>query len=182
MATKRKSISKKTRFEVFKRDGFTCQYCGAHPPSVILHVDHINPLKLNGLNHMDNYVTSCEACNQGKAANPLSDIPQSLQDKAAQIIERESQIKGYQRAMDSKKQRIEDEADEVCDVYEQFNSGYTLSPASLISVKKFIESLGVHAVVSAMERAMTSPKVRRGQEFKYFCGICWGKIKDAADR
>lgn len=36
----RKSLSKKTRFEVFKRDSFECQYCGAHPPSTILHVDH----------------------------------------------------------------------------------------------------------------------------------------------
>ena len=26
--SKRKSISKKLRFEVFKRDSFTCQYCG----------------------------------------------------------------------------------------------------------------------------------------------------------
>lgn len=25
---KRKSLSKKIRFEVFKRDSFTCQYCG----------------------------------------------------------------------------------------------------------------------------------------------------------
>lgn len=36
--TKRKSISKKVRFEVFKRDGFSCQYCGATPPGALLHV------------------------------------------------------------------------------------------------------------------------------------------------
>lgn len=41
MAAPRKAISKKTRFDVFKRDGFTCQYCGAHPPEVVLHIDHI---------------------------------------------------------------------------------------------------------------------------------------------
>jgi 5-methylcytosine-specific restriction endonuclease McrA len=29
MAAKRAGLSKKTRFEVFKRDGFRCQYCGA---------------------------------------------------------------------------------------------------------------------------------------------------------
>ena len=32
METKRKTISKKTRFEVFKRDSFKCQYCGASAP------------------------------------------------------------------------------------------------------------------------------------------------------
>ena len=37
----RKTLSKKIRFEVFKRDKFTCQYCGRMSPDVILEVDHI---------------------------------------------------------------------------------------------------------------------------------------------
>ena len=39
----RKVISKRVRFEVFKRDNFKCQYCGSEAPRVVLHVDHINP-------------------------------------------------------------------------------------------------------------------------------------------
>ena len=39
--TKREQLSAKLRFEVFKRDSFVCQYCGSHPPQVVLHVDHI---------------------------------------------------------------------------------------------------------------------------------------------
>jgi len=34
--TERKTISKKIRFEVFKRDSFTCQYCGKSAPEIIL--------------------------------------------------------------------------------------------------------------------------------------------------
>jgi 5-methylcytosine-specific restriction endonuclease McrA len=41
---KRKSISKKIRFEVFKRDSFTCQYCGSKSPDVTLVIDHIMPV------------------------------------------------------------------------------------------------------------------------------------------
>ncbi len=37
MARKKAGISKRLRFEVFKRDGFVCQYCGNHPPAVVLH-------------------------------------------------------------------------------------------------------------------------------------------------
>ena len=177
--TTRKSISKKTRFEVFKRDSFTCQYCGAHPPAVILHVDHIDPVAKGGGNDMDNLVTSCESCNQGKSDRLLSDIPQSLQDKAAQIIEREAQIKGYQNVVAAKRQRIEDECLEVVEVYERFNEGFTLSPSGLVSVRNFIEKIGVHEVINAMEAAYSSRKVRRGNEFKYFCGICWNKIREA---
>lgn len=175
----RKSISKKVRFEVFKRDSFTCQYCGAHPPAVILHVDHIDPVAKGGSNHMDNLVTSCESCNQGKSDRLLSDIPQSLQDKAAQIIEREAQIKGYQSVVAAKRQRIEDECSEVVDVYERFNEGFTLSPSGQVSVRNFIEKIGVHEVISAMESAYSARNVRRGNEFKYFCGICWNKIRAA---
>jgi hypothetical protein len=177
MATKRKAISKKTRFEVFKRDGFVCQYCGAHPPSVILHVDHVNPVALGGINDMDNYITACEPCNLGKAARSLAEIPQSLKDKAAQIEEREAQIQGYQQVMNAKRLRLDDEAYEVCEVYERFNDGYTLSDSAMVSVRKFIDRLGMHAVIDAMESAYTRDSVRRNGEFKYFCGICWNLIK-----
>ena len=177
MAVTRKPLSKKTRFEVFKRDGFSCQYCGEHPPKVILHVDHIDPVALGGSNHMDNLITSCQPCNSGKSATPLSDIPQSLQDKAALIIEREAQIKGYQRVMNDKKQRIEDEAEEVCAIYEMFNKGFTLSDTAMVTVRKFIDQLGVHDVMESMEKACSNTRIKKDQDFKYFCGICWNKIK-----
>ena len=41
---KRVPISKALRFEVFKRDSFTCQYCGRSAPEVVLEVDHIVPV------------------------------------------------------------------------------------------------------------------------------------------
>jgi len=71
---KRKATSKRLRFEVFKRDAFTCQYCGAQPPDIVLVCDHIDPVKLGGMTTIDNLVTSCESCNQGKAANPLGAV------------------------------------------------------------------------------------------------------------
>lgn len=47
----RSSISKKTRFDVFKRDGFCCSYCAAHPSeSVLLEIDHIKPVADGGAN------------------------------------------------------------------------------------------------------------------------------------
>jgi 5-methylcytosine-specific restriction endonuclease McrA len=45
---RRKELSKKTRFEVFKRDAFRCQYCGQTPPTVILELDHIGPIAGGG--------------------------------------------------------------------------------------------------------------------------------------
>lgn len=82
---KRKSLSKKIRFEVFKRDSFTCQYCGRKAPDVILEVDHINPVKEGGENDILNLVTSCFDCNRGKRDLRLSDA--SVVEKQRKQIE-----------------------------------------------------------------------------------------------
>lgn len=71
--SKRKAISKTVRFEVFKRDRFTCQYCGEKAPDVVLHVDHILAVANGGTNDILNLVTSCAGCNGGKGARRLDD-------------------------------------------------------------------------------------------------------------
>ena len=71
MTWKRRGISKTQRFEVFKRDNFTCQYCGIKAPAVQLRVDHIRAIKHGGDNAMSNLITSCFDCNAGKGARPL---------------------------------------------------------------------------------------------------------------
>ncbi len=69
----RKSTGKRLRFEVFKRDHFTCQYCGAQPPDVVLTADHIDPVVLGGVTEIHNLITACEACNQGKSHRALTE-------------------------------------------------------------------------------------------------------------
>lgn len=69
----RKPLSNKQRFEIFKRDGFTCQYCGAHGPGAQLQVDHIEPASKGGPCEEGNFITACKQCNSGKAANPIFD-------------------------------------------------------------------------------------------------------------
>ena len=128
---------------------------------------------------MDNLITACESCNQGKSDRPLSDIPQSLHEKATLILEKEAQIKGYQRAMADKRLRLEDECAEVVELYESFRDGYTLNDKAKITVRLFIEKLGLHEVLGALERAYSNARIQSGQEFKYFCGICWNKTREA---
>ena len=84
--SKREGISKKLRFEVFKRDSFKCQYCGASAPEVILHVDHIHPVAEDGTTDMMNLITSCIDCNLGKGARKLSD-DSVLKKQKAQLDE-----------------------------------------------------------------------------------------------
>lgn len=177
---KRKAISKRSRFEVFKRDGFQCQYCGASPPSVLLHVDHINPVALGGGNDQDNLITACEPCNLGKSAVSLSSVPQSLKDKAAIAAEREEQLLGYQAILEARRQRIEGECWRV--VQRLFGEHTdTTKRAYYESIKRFIERLGLHVVLDSVDTAVARNDLGLSEDrmFRYFCGICWNKIKEA---
>ncbi len=71
----RVALGKKARFGIFHRDSFTCQYCGGRPPDCVLVVDHIRPVAEGGDNDPMNLITSCMACNAGKAKT-LLDKPQ----------------------------------------------------------------------------------------------------------
>jgi len=55
-----------TRWQILERDDFTCQYCGQSAPNVVLHVEHRAELCTGGEYTLDNLVTACSACNQGK--------------------------------------------------------------------------------------------------------------------
>jgi 5-methylcytosine-specific restriction endonuclease McrA len=43
------AVTPKVRFEVFKRDNFTCRYCGRKTPEVVLEVDHVVPVAEDGI-------------------------------------------------------------------------------------------------------------------------------------
>ncbi len=59
-----------TRFNVFLRDRFTCQYCGEQSD---LTFDHVVPRSKGGLTTWQNVVAACSPCNLRKS-NKLPDI------------------------------------------------------------------------------------------------------------
>lgn len=52
------------RKKVFKRDAYTCVYCGRVGGK--LEVDHIVPISRGGTNEMSNLATACRRCNRQK--------------------------------------------------------------------------------------------------------------------
>jgi len=55
-----------TRFNVFLRDSFTCQYCAGHYPAEDLTFDHVVPRSRGGRTKWTNVVTACTTCNLRK--------------------------------------------------------------------------------------------------------------------
>jgi len=66
---KRKTISRKMRYEVLSRDGFRCQACGRGlDDNVRLEIDHIIPVDWGGQTELSNLQALCQDCNAGKKA------------------------------------------------------------------------------------------------------------------
>ena len=63
----RKLMNDKLRYDVLKRDNFTCQKCGASvKDGVKLQIDHIIPISKGGKTTLSNLQTLCDRCNIGK--------------------------------------------------------------------------------------------------------------------
>lgn len=177
----RTPLSKKLRFDVFKRDSFVCQYCGAHPPSVILHVDHILPVAFGGENHIDNLITACEPCNLGKGAGLLSDVPKTMADRAAEVSEREDQLRAYNEILSEKAERLESQAWAVAAALEGKDSVVEFNRANLLSIKRFLELLPFQAVLDAADTTLARvPFISEKRQFRYFSGVCWNRIREEA--
>jgi hypothetical protein len=174
--SERQQISKRLRFEVFKRDEFVCVYCGAHPPDALLECDHVVPVVDDGPTEMDNLVTACFDCNRGKGAVPLSSVPQSLADKAEETAEREAQLRAYYEILQAKKDRRDDELWSIADVYMERFGDDSILRSRLASIRTFLDRLDYFEVLDAMELA-TRKMYSRAPAFRYFCGVCWRKIK-----
>lgn len=106
MRTLRVAVGKSLRFDIFNRDGFTCQYCGHKPPDVMLELDHIVPVAKGGDNDEMNLITSCADCNRGKSAKILTDVRPSP-DADLQHLKTEQQRLEYERYLDAKTRRDE---------------------------------------------------------------------------
>ena len=186
--SKRKGISKRVRFEIFKRDLFTCRYCGKRPPDVLLEVDHVIPVAKGGANDDDNLVTSCDACNRGKSDVSLGNVVPAIDEltRLAAMQEVLERAVGSRQAVEVA--RVQAEADDdaialICDWWESaFDSSDYVQPASLRTFLRRLSIGEIHDAIDATESRFCGYRSCT-KVWLYFCGVCWRKIRenDAGD-
>lgn len=152
---KREPLSKRVRFEVFKRDNFTCQYCGAKAPDVILEVDHIKPVKEDGTNEIMNLITSCFDCNRGKSSKKISD--NSMIEKQRKQIE-ELNIKRQQLEMmlewkEGVNNINEFEVDNIFQFINSYTDKYILADHCKLEIRQWIKKYSYESITNAIEIA-----------------------------
>ena len=72
------SASAFTRFNLFLRDEFKCQYCGSKGDMTF---DHIVPRSKGGRTTWENVVASCQKCNLRKGSKSIKNAGLSLRQK-----------------------------------------------------------------------------------------------------
>lgn len=156
MAAKRKPMSKKTRFEVFKRDGFKCMYCGAEAPKAVLHVDHVNPVANGGGNDLLNLVTSCSDCNSGKSDRTLSDDSAVVKQRAQldELHDRREQMEMMLSWRDGLKDLAEDELEAVQKHFAKVLPGWSIKSEGAVKLARgYLKKHGLMSVLDAIDLA-----------------------------
>lgn len=153
----RKPLSKKLRFEVFKRDSFTCQYCGAQAPDVLLHVDHIVPVSKGGGDEILNLITACEPCNQGKSDRSLDDhsVMKRQRTQLDQLAERREQLEmmlEWRDALESEKTDIVEEVSQR--IAER--GGFTPNESGKNDIRRWLKQYSLAEILTALDDAFDS--------------------------
>lgn len=183
MANQRKPLSKKIRFEVFKRDKFTCQYCGRSVPDVVLHVDHIKPVAKGGKNDIMNLITSCSDCNLGKGARELSDdtVVKKQQRRIQELADKNEQLEMLLQW----REELQDFENKKVDTINSYIGEYTGSLANekgKATIKKWLKEFPVDLILEAVEisydRYYTGSDRSWELAFDKIGGICNNKSYD----
>ena len=175
------AVSKRTRYEVLRRDNHTCRYCGGTAPEVVLTVDHVVPVSLGGSDDPSNLVAACKDCNAGKASSH-PDAP-LVADVEADALRWAAAIKLAAQSQSEDLKRLE----EFAGIFDECWNNWTYGDGEPVprpvnwrdSIEQF-ELAGVRqkVIVDAIRVAMTNPRVTPDATWRYFCGICWRRVDE----
>jgi len=175
------AVSKRTRFEVLKRDNFTCQYCGLQAPDTELTVDHVIPVSLGGPDDPSNLVAACRDCNAGKSSAQMGD---------SKVAELGSLQMAYLATVRQALEGLTDSYELDVAYYNRFiqmwnalkPSFWRIEPPvdALVSLSKW-RAMGVpmHLLERALAVSFANPRVERVDKWRYFAGTVLNMVKEA---
>jgi 5-methylcytosine-specific restriction endonuclease McrA len=155
-------VSVRTRFEIFKRDKFTCRYCGRTSPAVVLEIDHIVPICEGGTDDPINLAASCWECNHGKSGVPLSETltGEDPHDRAIQLLERERQLREYNAVLAEARERRLDDAWELIRYWMNDEKCCTFNRSELSWLVSTLEWLPLETIRAFMDSAIRADAIK----------------------
>jgi hypothetical protein len=172
------TISKRLRFEVFRRDNHACRYCGAAAPGAKLTIDHVIPAALGGTGEPSNLVTACADCNSGKS---------SVSPDASVVADASADALKWGRAISEAAEILEHQLRLRDDLRQQFAGAWhswTYGPDKKhfplpVSWGESVDALlaaglPIGILCDCIDITMAQKWVK--DEFRYMCGVAWRKV------
>lgn len=172
-------VPNRVRYEVFRRDNFTCTYCGRSRPEVSLTIDHVIPTVLGGTNQPDNLVTACTDCNSGKSSsNPDQPQVQQASESALKWSTAMREAAAIQLARMNARTSQHQAVDQAWTSWHYQDGSVVTRPDNWSqSVDQFLAAgLTLDDVISAIGVAMAASKIR--DPWAYMCGVAWNVLHD----
>lgn len=175
-------VTKRTRYEVLKRDNHTCRYCGGVVPDVILTVDHVTPVALGGSDDPNNLVAACQDCNYGKAStSPDADTVAQVADDAVRWARAVQQAASE---MQEASLRHAGTHEKFADIWMSWDKDYSSLPRDAwTSIDGWLDAgLPESALLESAEIAISNRSVAHNNVFRYMGGIIRNKLAAIHER
>lgn len=172
----RASTGKRVRFEVLKRDGFRCRYCGANAASTILHVDHVVPVAEGGTDDPENLVAACADCNLGKSSVLLDDSRLTSPDPTEAMLEHAEQMRAYLAAVKERESARDALVQFVIDQWCAKVDPEGMQRQLIDSISYWIDNIGLENVVASVEATARGQRLyTTTAQHRYFIAVMRNK-------
>lgn len=180
------AVTKRVRFEVLRRDNYTCRYCGAKAETSPLTVDHVVPVALGGGDDPSNLVAACADCNSGKTST-VPDQPLVEDVSATALAWSQAMAKAAQERSEARASERED-----ADRFRALWQHWVWTDASGAEHRFDLPASYANTVRSLLAAGLTfadfedlievAMKAKARDPFRYFCGCCWNRIRKDQER
>lgn len=174
------AVSKRTRYEVLRRDNFTCRYCRSSDNP--LTVDHVTPTALGGGDDPSNLVAACKDCNAGKSST--SPDARTVADVNEDAVRWAKAIEAVARSRKCAKTKRNNYVKKFTAAWGIWHWGGDREAIPMPSdwratIWQFYElGLPIDEVEDAVTIACGNDRIRVDQTFRYFCGVCYRKLDE----
>lgn len=176
------AVTKRTRYEVLRRDNHACRYCGAMAPDAKLTVDHVTPVALGGTDDPSNLVAACRDCNAGKASSS-PDAP-LVADVAQKAVEWAAAIERYNATQMADRKKRDAYVRRFEKAWNRWNWGpkdgrkHLPKPSDWKATIWQFYGIGlpIGELEDSVEIAAGNQMVDVDRVFRYMCGVVWNKV------
>lgn len=172
-------ISPSLRYQVLRRDGYKCRYCGISADETKLVVDHVYPDSLGGETKAENLASACVPCNGGKAATPpdaafVAQVEKDTEKWAAAVREVAAKAETAREGQEHHQELFQKAWATYAD---QRGHGYNLPAGWRNAINTYIAGgLTDFELAGLLDSVMERPGIE--DRFSYFCGAARKRAKE----